>query len=104
MPASGSTNKNMEKTMSDFPEKPTAKDTKSGQAWRMPKIAAVATAVVLATGVVATQTFAGSWGGPGWRAGAFLNAPITQAGADKRIKRIVRHMAIEVDATLEQQG
>ena len=87
-----------------FKEKTEGTFMQSKRSWRLPRLAALAAALVLTTGVVATQTFAGNWGGPGsWRHGGFMSGSVTQADAEKRIRRAVRHLAIEIDATLEQQ-
>ena len=84
-------------------DKSNGSESPKKKTWRLPRIAAVATALVLTTGVVATKTFAGHWGGSGWHHGAFMHGPVTQADADKRIKRAVSRMSVVVDATQEQQ-
>jgi Spy/CpxP family protein refolding chaperone len=62
------------------------------------------TAAVLAvalTGAVATHAF--SEGGPGhWRPG-LMGASFDPAQAEERADRMIRHLAIEADATAEQQ-
>ena len=90
--------------MNPSPETPKNSKSSSKKFWRFPRVAALSAAVVLGAGVVATQTFAGGWGGHGgWRHGGFVSAQMTPERAEKRIKKMVRHLAIEVDATLEQQ-
>jgi Spy/CpxP family protein refolding chaperone len=66
------------------------------------------TAVALAaaiTGAAATHAFSnpgfghGPWGGP-----TFMRAPFDPAQAEDRVDRMMRHLAIEVDATAEQEA
>jgi len=72
-------------------------------------------AVVLAaglTGAVATKAFSdsgfgrGGWHGPGFGHGMMggrFGGPIDPARAEQRADRMVRHLAIEIDASAEQQ-
>jgi protein CpxP len=39
-----------------------------------------------------------------WHDGAFMSGPLTPAQIDDRIDRMTKHMAIELDATAEQQA
>src|SRR5262249_57299672 len=43
------------------------------------------------------------WHHGGWHDGAF-GGPLTPAQIDDRIDRMTKHMAIELDATADQQG
>ena len=78
-------------------------------------IATVVGAIGL-TGAVATHAFSDSggrghgwhegWGGPGhWRGHGMgrFGGPIDPARATERADRMVRHLAVEIDATAEQQ-
>jgi Spy/CpxP family protein refolding chaperone len=59
------------------------------------------------TGAAASQAF--SQHGPPWHRGGFMSAPFHMGGrldaaqAENRADRMVRHLAIELDATAEQQ-
>jgi protein CpxP len=64
-------------------------------------VAAVAAAAGL-TGAFASSAFSQGFGPP-WRAGPFWNQPFDPATVEDRADRMVRHLAIEVDATAEQQ-
>ncbi len=66
--------------------------------WRWLVIAAV-TGVAVVTGAAATRAFEH---GPFWRPGTFVG-PMTPAMIEDRADRMIRHLAIEVDATAEQQ-
>src|SRR4030088_286170 len=39
-----------------------------------------------------------------WHDGAFMGGPLTPAQIDDRIDRMTKHMAIELDATADQQA
>jgi Spy/CpxP family protein refolding chaperone len=70
-------------------------------------ITAVAVAAAL-TGAVATQAFSegfgrGHWHGHGMMGGPMMGQPFDPARAEQRADRMVRHLAIEIDATAEQQ-
>jgi Spy/CpxP family protein refolding chaperone len=54
----------------------------------------------LAAGVGAT---AWAHGGPGHHGRGFMSGPIDPAQAEARIERMVKHLAVEVDATPEQR-
>jgi periplasmic protein CpxP/Spy len=43
------------------------------------------------------------WQGGGWHGGGFFRGPMTPAQVDDRIDRMTKHMAIELDATSDQQ-
>jgi periplasmic protein CpxP/Spy len=69
-------------------------------------------APVLALGVGTTAFFAGQafsqpgfgpFGHGGWHRGGFMMGQIDPAQVEDRADRMVRHLAIEVDATAEQQ-
>lgn len=51
------------------------------------------------TGGLVTRAF-----GQGWHPGMFMGGPIDAANVDQRVDRMVRHFAIEVDASVEQQA
>jgi Spy/CpxP family protein refolding chaperone len=70
-------------------------------------IAAIALAAAL-VGAVASQAF--SQGGPPWGSGGVMHGPMYMMGpppdaatAAERADRMVRHLAIDIDATAEQQ-
>ena len=74
-------------------------------------IAAIVVAAGL-TGAVATKAFSesgfgpGGWHGPGFGHGMMggrFGGPIDPARAERRADRMVRHLAIEIDASTEQQ-
>ncbi len=44
-----------------------------------------------------------SWHHVGWRGGGIFGGPLTPAQIDDRIDRMTKHMAIELDATTDQQ-
>ena len=63
----------------------------------------VVTGVALAaalTGAVASQALDH---GPPWQRGGFMGAPLSPGAAADRADRMIRHLAIEIDATPEQQ-
>lgn len=69
-------------------------------------------AIVLAaglTGAVATQAFSdqgfgrGHWHGPGMMGGGPFGRTFDPARAEQRADRMVRHLAVEIDASTEQQ-
>ncbi len=62
-------------------------------------ITGVALAAAL-TGAVASQALDH---GPPWQRGAFMGAPLSPGAAEDRADRMIRHLAIEIDATPEQQ-
>jgi periplasmic protein CpxP/Spy len=64
-------------------------------------IVAVAAAAGL-TGAFANSAFSQGFGPP-WQARPFWGQPFDPAAAEDRADRMVRHLAIEVDATAEQQ-
>lgn len=63
----------------------------------------IATLVLVAglTGAAATKAF--SQGPGGWGPGFFHHGPMSQAQIEERADKMVRHLAVEVDATNEQQ-
>ena len=66
-------------------------------------IVVVAVAAGLTGGAAITKAFShGSGFGPPWRHG-FMHGPMTPAQIEDRADRIVRHVAIELDATTDQQ-
>jgi Spy/CpxP family protein refolding chaperone len=77
---------------------------------RVMMIVAAALAVVL-IGAFATTSFSQGFGGfgpgfghfgPGW-GGPFAGGPIDPAWIEARLGRMIRHLAVELDATAEQQ-
>src|ERR1700732_5104778 len=44
------------------------------------------------------------WHHGGWRDGGVFGGPLSPAQIDDRIDRMTKHMAIELDATADQQG
>ena len=44
------------------------------------------------------------WHPGGWHGGGFMGGPLAPAQIDDRIDRMTKHMAIELDATAEQQA
>jgi Spy/CpxP family protein refolding chaperone len=72
--------------------------------WFLLTAGALAAALI---GAAASQAF--SQGGPPWHRGGFaggpfhMGAPFEPANAEERVDRMVRHLAIEIDATTEQQ-
>jgi protein CpxP len=66
-------------------------------------IVVIALAAGLTAGAAATKAFShGSGFGPPWRHG-FMHGPMSPAQIEDRADRIVRHAAIELDATADQQ-
>lgn len=69
---------------------------------RWPFITAIALAAVLTGGIathaVSQHRYGGYWHGPG-----FMMGPFDPARAEERADRALRHLAIEIDATAEQQ-
>jgi periplasmic protein CpxP/Spy len=54
------------------------------------------------TGALTTRAFTQGFG-PGWHGRGFMAGPMTPAEAEDRADRFIRHAAIELDATPEQQ-
>lgn len=90
------------------PEKP----TKSG--WRRARNYALVTALVIGSGLAGAyisqnavaQGFGGGFGpgfGPGFRHGGFMGGHLDPSRVENHADRMVRHLAVEVDATNEQQ-
>jgi protein CpxP len=80
---------------------------KRGRRWFLIATGALAAAL---TGAVASHAF--SEHGPPWHRGGFMGgmggphhmgAPFDPARAEERIDRMTRHLAVEIDATAEQQ-
>lgn len=80
---------------------------KGGRRWFLVTATALAAAL---TGAVAVQAFGD---GPPWHRGGFMGgmggpfhmgAPFDPARAEDRADRMIRHLAIEIDATAEQQN
>jgi len=64
-------------------------------------------AIVFAAGLAGnmlTEAFGQGFGWHGWRAGGFFGGPLTPGQIDDRIDRMTKHIAIELDATAEQQA
>jgi protein CpxP len=67
-------------------------------------LALLAVAVVAGlTGNMLTTAFGQGMAWRAWHNGAFMSGPLTQAQIDDRIDRMTKHMAIELDATSDQQ-
>jgi Spy/CpxP family protein refolding chaperone len=70
---------------------------------RWPFIAAIVVAAAvtggIATHAVSQHRFGGYWHGPGF----MMGGPFDPARAEERADRMTRHVAIEIDATAEQQ-
>ena len=54
------------------------------------------------TGALTTRAVTQGFG-PGWHHRGFMAGPLTPAEAEDRADRFIRHAAIEIDATAEQQ-
>ncbi len=67
--------------------------------WRWFCVGAAAL-VAAATGAAATKAIEH---GPFWRPGAFMHGQISPAAVEDRADRMVRHLAIEIDASADQQ-
>lgn len=68
-------------------------------------IALLAVAVVAGlTGNMLTTAFGQGFAWHAWHDGAFMSGPLTPAQIDDRIDRMTKHMAIELDATADQQA
>jgi protein CpxP len=68
-------------------------------------IALLAVAVVAGlTGNMLTTALGQGYGWHAWHDGAFMGGPLTPAQIDDRIDRMTKHMAIELDATADQQA
>ncbi len=67
-------------------------------------VALLALAVVAAlTGDMLSTAFGQGMAFHAWHDGAFMSGPLTPAQIDDRIDRMTKHMAIELDATADQQ-
>jgi periplasmic protein CpxP/Spy len=73
-----------------------------GRGRRFAWIVVVAVAAGLTAGAAATKAFSHSGFGPPSRHG-FMHGPMTPAQIEDRADRMVRHLAIELDATSDQQ-
>ena len=68
-------------------------------------LAFLAVAVVAGlTGNMLTTAFGQGFAMHAWHAGAFMGGPLTPAQIDDRIDRMTKHMAIELDASPDQQA
>jgi protein CpxP len=92
----------METNMTEQNQSP---DTPEPRAARLPngRKLTIAALVLVAglTGAVATKAF--SQGPGGWGPHFFHHGPMSQAQIEERADKMVRHLAVEVDATNEQQ-
>lgn len=78
-----------------YPVPPAARPRR---AWLIVAVAAVAAL----TGAAATKAVSGPLGfGPGWHHG--FHGPMSTGHIEDRADRMVRHLAVEIDATTEQQ-
>jgi Spy/CpxP family protein refolding chaperone len=67
-------------------------------------LALVAVAVVAGlTGNMLTTAFGQGFAWQAWHGGGFMSGPLTEAQIDDRIDRATKHLAIELDATSDQQ-
>ena len=69
---------------------------------RITWIVVIALAAGLTAGAAVTKAFSHGGFGPPWRHG-FMHGPLSAAQIEDRADRMVRHLAIEVDATSDQQ-
>jgi periplasmic protein CpxP/Spy len=68
-------------------------------------IALLAVAVVAGlTGKMLTTAFGQGFAWHAWHDGGFMGGPLTPAQIDDRIDRMTKHMAIELDASADQQA
>src|SRR5258708_14447944 len=68
-------------------------------------IAFLAIAIVAGlTGNMLTTAFGQGFAWHAWHEGAFMGGPLTPAQIDDRIDRMTKHMAIELDASADQQA
>ena len=93
--------------MSDSEHTPAAAPNPQPPRGRTRKAAWIAVAVIAVglTGAAATSAFSR---GPGfgpmhWHGGGFMRGPMTPAQIEDRADRMVRHLAVEVDASNDQQ-
>lgn len=84
--------------MSDQPTPATTPAPRRRRRW--PLVTAVALAAAL-TGAAASQAISQHRGG--WHGHGFMSGPFDPARAEERADRVIRHLAVEVDATSEQQ-
>jgi periplasmic protein CpxP/Spy len=69
------------------------------------RIALLVVAVALSAGLVGSVgTAAFSYGSRPWHAGGFMGGSIDPAEIEHRVERMIKHLAIEVDATPDQQA
>ena len=66
--------------------------------------AALFIVLVALFGGIAGGLITKAFGQGGWHAGAFMGGPIDASNVDQRVDRMVRHFAIEIDASVEQQA
>lgn len=91
--------------MTDHPNVPTASPPANGHCRRRrwPLIVTGALAIAI-TGAAATHAVSDSGFGAGrWGPPAFMGGRLDPAQAEDRADRLVRHLAIEIDATPQQQ-
>ena len=72
-----------------------------GRRWKRPLLVAAIVAVGLSAAVATTTAFSDNWRG-GWHHGPMWGA-MSGANAEVMAERLVKHLAIEIDATGEQQ-
>jgi len=91
--------------MTDQPTPSPAAPTPAKPRRRWPLVTAVAIVAAL-SGAVATRAFSQGGFGPHWGPPGFMHgmgAALDPAQAEERVDRMMRHLAIEIDATTEQQ-
>jgi len=90
-------------TTSSRPNPPPARTCRSR---RGPFVIALLAVAVVAglTGNMLTTAFGQGFAFHAWHDGAFMGGPLTPAQIDDRIDRMTKHMAIELDASADQQA
>jgi protein CpxP len=66
--------------------------------------AALFVILVALFGGIAGSLVTRAFGQTPWHAGAFMGGPIDATNVDQRVDRMIRHFAIEIDASVEQQA
>ncbi len=74
-----------------------------GRGRRLTWIVVVALAAGLTVGAATTKAFSRGPGFGGWHSHGFMHGPMGQAQIEDRADRMVRHLAIEIDASNDQQ-
>ncbi len=90
-------------TISSSPSPPPARTWRNNRGAFVIALLAVAVVAGL-TGNMLTTAFGQGFAWHAWHGGAFMGAPLTPAQIDDRIDRMTKHMAIEIDASADQQA